>query len=150
MGAATTALGWPLSVCAVFVPKPVERHLVCWQVLAKCTPIEDTAQINASVPEHHVHPLGAQIKVLLHKHAVLTLRDPAMYALRIGAFIFVSFFFGVLYWDSRKENQDVVFMRMFYMWWTSNIPPALGMLPLVAQARSSQAHSPLSLFGDGS
>jgi len=103
------------------------------KVLAKCTPIEDTAQINASVPEHHVHPLGAQIKVLLHKHAVLTLRDPAMYALRIGAFIFVSFFFGVLYWDSRKENQDVVFMRMFYMWWTSNIPPALGMLPLVAQ-----------------
>jgi hypothetical protein len=43
-----------------------------------------------------------QVKVLFAKHVVLTMRDPAMYFLRIVMFIFISIFFGVLYWDSRQ------------------------------------------------
>jgi len=71
--------------------------------------------------------------VLLAKHGLLVLRDPIQFILRIFGLHFIAVFFGMLYWESRSQVQERVFQRVFYSWWVTQVPPSLGILPLVVQ-----------------
>jgi len=77
--------------------------------------------------------LFTQMLILLRKTALVNLRDPLMYSLRIFMLIFFSIFFSIIFLESRTTDQDNLYYRVFFSWWNSNAAPMLGILSVAAQ-----------------
>jgi len=70
--------------------------------------------------------------VVLKRQCYLAVSDPLQYAARFIMCPFVCCFFGVVYVAARKQEQEQVPFRLFYLWWILAIPPCLNIISIIS------------------
>jgi len=74
-----------------------------------------------------------QVMVLAHRNLLLAGRDPMLYMGRVGANLFVTSFFGVLYLSTRDRVQDQIQIKCFFMMFTLGIPAMFNLVSTLAE-----------------
>jgi ABC-type multidrug transport system ATPase subunit len=71
-------------------------------------------------------PFFRQVLVHLRRQALLSVRDPTLYAARAAIFFVACIFFAWVYSKARARTQEVVTDRMFLTVWMISVPSCLG------------------------
>jgi len=80
---------------------------------------------NKNISTLEVRPkpsLAIQTLTNIHKQAISIKRDPMLYSSRFFSFILSSSFFGLVYFSSRKRNQEQVLPRLWLHLWFVGVP----------------------------
>ena len=92
-------------------------------VLAKYVHAESPAQAAVPIPPRNIGvPFLKQAAILMHRHTLLSLRDPTMYTGRIFGNLFMCLYFSAVYYKSRDRVQEQVPARMWHIMWHLTAP----------------------------
>ena len=74
---------------------------------------------------------ACSVLVVLRRQCYLALSDPLQYMARFVMCPFVCCFFGLVYIAARKNEQEQVPFRLFYLWWILAVPPCLNIISII-------------------